>query len=481
MKTAIKSGFKKIIFCLAVLLISSLSACATTLPPYVIEAIKADFSDAVIRFDGLITLKNGTTYIPIIPSDLKKNPAGNIVSTFPENKKLAQCPDVVLFDSNFALLKVVNDKKGRPTVTDSKNIPFVIKTGLFPQDLLVPPGFYIPDDMKIMLGDLDINVVKSNVNATIKGLVRINGTNSKIVPVPHLTGKTLLVTTLDSKQIYFIPADSNTPLFSLELQNLPKFVQPVNNDEYILVAVAGKTYIDVADVQQEVFAKKIDLGYQPTEILLNKDKTKAFVAVEDDQSLFVIDLKTMALSEKIKIKGYPKNIALNSDDKQLVYQDRSSGDIYTLTLDATYMNKYVYNASNVSKLILDKNHLYVLSRTENTLMVVNTDIRDLIYKQPVSEKPVDMVFIDNKLYILSALNQLDIFDLSDFTFKNKIKLSDVGFSKKIVFVPNSDVFMITNVLDKNYTVFDPVTDSVIKTVKTTVYINDLKLMNRGIK
>ena len=481
MKIDLLSVFKNILIVAILLLSSSISTFATTLPPYVLETIKANFPDAVIRFDGLTTLKDGTTYIPILPTDTKKDPSGNIVSTYPSGKKILQRPEVVLFDSNYALLKVIRDKNGNPTVTDSKNIPFVIKTGLFPQDLLVPPGFYIPDDMKIMLGDLDINVVHANVNATIKGLVRINGADSKIVPVPHLSGKTLLATTLDSKQIYFIPADSSTPLFSLELQNLPKFIQPVNDDKYILVAVAGKTYIDVADVQQEVFAKKIDLGYQPTEIILNSDKTRAFVAVEDDQALFVIDLKTMSLSEKIKIKGYPKNIALTSDDKQLVYQDKNSGDIYTLTLDATYLNKYVYNASNVSKFVLDKNYLYILSRTENILMVVDTNIRDLIYKQPVSQKPVDMILIDNKLYILSALNQLDIFDLNDFAFKQSIKLSDNGFSRKIVSVPNTNVFMITNVLDKNYTVFDPVTDSIVKTVKTTVYINDLKVMNRGIK
>lgn len=481
MKIDLSSVFKNILIVAILLLSSSISTFATTLPPYVLETIKTNFPDAVIRFDGLITLKDGTTYIPILPTDTKKDPSGNIVSTYPSGKKFLQRPEVVLFDSNYALLKVIRDKNGNPTVTDSKKIPFVIKTGLFPQDLLVPPGFYIPDDMKIMLGDLDINVVHANVNATIKGLVRINGADSKIVPVPHLSGKTLLATTLDSKQIYFIPADSSTPLFSLELQNLPKFIQPVNDDKYILVAVAGKTYIDVADVQQEVFAKKIDLGYQPTEIILNSDKTKAFVAVEDDQALFVIDLKTMSLFEKIKIKGYPKNIALTADDKQLVYQDKNSGDIYTLTLDATYLNKYVYNASNVSKFVLDKNYLYILSRTENILMVVDTNIRDLIYKQPVSQKPVDMILIDNKLYILSALNQLDIFDLNDFAFKQSIKLSDNGFSRKIVSVPNTNVFMITNVLDKNYTVFDPVTDSIVKTVKTTVYINDLKVMNRGIK
>ena len=142
-----------------------------------------------------------------------------------------------------------------------------------------------------------------------------------------------------------------------------------------------------SDVAQEVLAKKIDLSFQPTEIILNKDKDQAFVAVGDDQSVFLIDLKTMALQEKIKIKGYPKNIALSDDNKYLVYMDKNTGDIYTLALDGTYLNKYVYNASNVSKIAMKGNCIYLLSRTENELQVIDTEIKDIIYKQPLAQKP----------------------------------------------------------------------------------------------
>lgn len=179
--------------------------------------------------------------------------------------------------------------------------------------MLVPPGLIIPEDMQIMMGDLKIALQNSSVNEIFKGSAEIKQAkeDTKIIPVPYMAGKTLLVTTLDSKLINVIPTDSTVPKFTLKLDNLPKFVQPVCDDKYILVAAAGKTYIDVADVAQEVLAKKIDLSFQPTEIILNKDKDKAFVAVGDDQSVFLIDLKTMALQEKIKIKGYPKNIALS--------------------------------------------------------------------------------------------------------------------------------------------------------------------------
>lgn len=461
----------------------SSNAFATTLPSNVLETVKSELPNSAVRFDGLISLPDGTIYLPVLPSNPKRNAAGKILTTVPKGKKLSQLPDVVLFDSNFALLKVIKTKDGKLTIPPSKEIPFVIKTGLFPQDMLVPPGLVIPDDMQIMMGDLKIATSSSRVNDIFKNVneVKKANVNTKIVPVPYMAGKTLLITTLDSKILSVIPSDSTIPKFTLHLENLPKFVLPVCNDDYILVAAAGKTYIDVADVKQEVLAKKLDLSYHPSEIILNSDKTKAYVAVSDDQAIFLIDLKTMALVEKIKIKGYPKNIAISEDNKTIAYQDKNTGDIYTLSLDETYLNKYVYNASNISKLIIKGGNIFILSRTLNELQVVDTEIKDMIYKQEVAQKPVDMMLINNKIYILCAGNELDIFNLDDFSYEQAMKFSDKGFLKKIVKVPDSTLLLITNVTERKYFVYDYEKNRILQTVNTPVYINDLQLINKRLK
>lgn len=471
-----------VILVLTVLFVSS-QAFATTLPANILETVKKELPNSAVRFDGLISLPDGTIYLPVLPSNPKRNAQGKVLSTVPKSKTLSQLPDVVLFDSNFALLKVVKTKDGKITIPPSKDIPFVIKTGLFPQDMLVPPGLVIPDDLQIMMGDLKIATTNSRVNDIFKTVnnVKKENVNTKIVPVPYMAGRTLLITTLDSKILSVIPSDSTVPKFTLKLENLPKFVQPVCNDDFILVAAAGKTYIDVADVKQEVLAKKLDFSYHPSEIILNSDKSKAYVSMSDDQSIFVIDLKTMSLLEKIKIKGYPKNISISEDDKTIVYQDKNTGDIYTLALDETYLNKYVYNASNVSKLILKGNNIYILSRTLNELQVVDLEIKDVIYNQQVAQKPVDMMLVDNKIYVLCAANELDIFNLEDFSMEQAVKFPEKGFLKKIVRVPDSNLLLITNVTDKKYFVYDMAKNQVLQTVDTPVYINDLQLINKRLK
>lgn len=476
-----KINMKNIAVLLIVYCMTALSSYATKLPPYILQTLKADLPKANVRFDGLVTLPDGTVYLPVLPSNPKKNPQGKVVMTYPSSKKLSQLPDVVVFDSDFALLKVIKNTKGQITVTDTKNIPLAVKTGIFPQDMLVPPGLIIPDELKIMMGDLNINVQNSRVNDILKESVQVNGAvDKKFTPIPCLKDKTFLITTLDSKVVNVVPSDSVSPKYSLTLENLPKFVQPVTNDKYLLVAAAGKTYIEVADIDQEVIAKKIDLSFQPTEILLNSDKSKAYVAVADDQSLFVIDIKTMALLEKIKVKGYPKNIALSANDKTIVYSDRNTGDIYTLTLDERYLNKFVYNASNVSKLAVRGQYIYLLSRSTNELQVVDTELRDLIYKQPIASKPIDMLLLNNKLYILCASNILEIFNLEDYSMIAQVKLSENGFSKKLVKLPDADVLLITNVTDKKYYVYDMNKNAVLQTVDTNMFINDLQFMNRKV-
>ena len=476
-------NIKNLVLVAVLYCLTTVSAFATKLPDYIIDTLKTELPKASVRFDGLVSLPDGTVYLPVLPSNPKKKPSGKVVSTYPANKKLAQKPDVILFDSNFALLKVIKNKNGHITVTDSKNIPFVVKTGLFPQDMLVPPGLVIPEDMKIMMGDLKIATTNSSVNEIFKnnsGSVS-SDKQTKFVPVPYMTGKTLLVTTLDSKLLNVIPADSSVPKFTLTLENLPKFVQPVSDDDYILIATAGKTYIDVADVKQEVLAKKIDIGYQPSEIILDNKLSKAYVAAVNEHAIFVIDLKTMSLAEKIKVKGYPKNIAISADDKKIAYIDKNTDDIYILNLDGTYLNSYVYNASNVSKIVVTEKNVYLLSRTLNELQVIDEEIKDIIYKQEIGKKPVDMLYIDNYLYILSAAGVINKFNLNDFSCETILKLPESGFFKKLVMVPDSNLILITNVSDKKYYVYDYVKNSVLQTVETSVYINDLKLLNKRLK
>ena len=62
-----------------------------------------------------------------------------------------------------------------------------------------------------------------------------------------------------------------------------------------------------------------------------------------------------------------------------------------------------------------------------------------------------------------------------------ITISDKGFTKELVPVPNSNLVLITNIAGNNYYVFDLAQNKVIQTVPTALNINELRIMNVSVK
>ena len=109
---------KKLLLLLLVIFMSVTSAFATNLPKSVTDYIKAQVPNATIRFDGLVMFPDKTTYLPLIPAVVDIVDKVNVVYTYPQKSKtLAQKPEIIVFDNNYVLLKVIKDKNG---VTISK-------------------------------------------------------------------------------------------------------------------------------------------------------------------------------------------------------------------------------------------------------------------------------------------------------------------------------------------------------------------------
>ncbi len=474
---------KKLLALALVYLLSMGASFATKLPEPIEKYIKKEIPNTRVRFDGLITTPNGTNYIPVFPAETSRTPTSVVKETYPAGKKFSQYPDVILFENNFALLKLIKNKQGRLTVTASKNIPPVVKAGVLPQDLLVPPGMILPDDMKIVLGNLKIPLISSPVNNFFQqdSNAKSKPVYKKITPLPELKNKTLLITTLESQNVNVVPTDSAEPKFVLKVNGLPRFVEPVANDNYIMVATSGKTFIDIADLNQSVLAKKIDISAIPSEIVLTPDKNTAYVAASNEEAIFVIDVHSMSLLEKIKIAGYPKHMYLDSKSGIIGYIDKTSGNVYTLTTTMPYINKRIAKVGNVSKLLVSDNKVYLLSRTENKLSVYDIELQEMIFDVDTVVKPVDMMQFGNKLYILSGSNKLQIFNMDDFLMEATVTIADKGFTKDMVRVPNSNLVLITNIAGNNYYVFDVSKNQVVQTVPTSLNINELKIMNVSVK
>lgn len=507
---------------------------ATQLPPEIKNYILQNVPDATIRFDGLVTLPDGTLYLPLLPAYTVKEGEFGIKYTYPSNKSFAKKPEIVIFENNYCLLKIIKAKNKGLTVTSLKDLPVEVRTGILPQDLLVPKGLVLPDELVGILGDLNIPLT-SNLQITSKQQIPAKKTEKEIQPprktekinvIPQLRDKQFFITNFNSNFIYIMPSDLRDVQYTLKLDSIPKTVKEVEGS-YLLVSTSGKTYIDVVDIKNEEIAKQIDIGAEPDEIVVSKDDKTAYVISNKSPYLFVIDIPTMALTKQIQIKGMPEKLSFSDDETKLIYQDSTTSDIYSVELNNNYVNIYQCNVANVSKMAIFDNKVYVLSRTKNALRIfpyqqfiiektaedkevlgsqksyyiksafitAGSSVKNLLKKEQeefeklnyvesgetveTTNKPVDMILYGGKIYILSATtNSVDIFNPQTNTVEKNVSLNVSGFSNKINPIKNSNLVIITNVAEKKYVVFDLERQMVLQTNPIDLQMTTLTVVNK---
>ena len=537
---------KKLLTLLALLtMMNGISADAVILPHSMRVFLFENEQNTSIRFDGLINLPDGTMYLPVIPAVPIETDNVKIKWTYPANKKLKDNPDIIVLNNNYSLLKVIQEGNKR-TIASYRHIPDEIKTGVIPQDLLVPNGFYVSEDIAGLIGDLEIPVVptslKGTANVEIKANKPVSEVKSKTKAVSKTRKKVLktqmpkdlddkmyLVTNFDSNYLkVFVPGRAE-PVYGLKLKGVLKDAKITPDGKYLMTAVFGKTFVDIADISNEQIAKTLDLGVQPSEIIIDKLNNKAYILSTEGKTLFTVNLKTMAIAEKIEIDGVPYRMSLSPDGTQLAYADKSDDTIYILKLDEDFKNIPVTTFKNVSKIITDNNRIYSVSRTTNNLKISDYNLNKMIYVNEEEEdkgailqkklagntarllgsitlmpsrnsndhantetalteekelqtasKPTDLYLFENKLYVLcSGQNQLYVLDTDTLKFTKQIQLPLNGFARKITRIDDkSDIALITDTNSKKYCLINLKTSGIVGTYPVDLPINFITVIKK---
>lgn len=380
----------------SLMLSGGMSAEAIMLPHQMNIYLFDNARDCTVRFDGLINFKDGTTYIPVLPEEIKDVPRLEIVWTYPSGKTLKDEPEIIVFNNGFSLLKVLKDGN-RKTLTTYQDLPDVIQSGILPQDMLVPNGLYVSENLKGLLGNLEIPVVDRSIKADKK--VASNSTtptktvvakkNGKKIVKTHvkvlktkmpkeLDGKMFLATNFDSQYLKVFAPGRPEPIYGLKLKGILKDVKVTPDKRFLIAAVFGKNQIDVADIGNEQIARSIEINAQPSEVEVNDATNKAYIMSAEGQSIFTIDLTDMAVTEKISLDAAPYKMTLSDNGTQLAYADKNSDNIYIIKIDDDYKNIPVTKMENISKLLIDDaNRLYAISRTQNKLLINDFDLNKI--------------------------------------------------------------------------------------------------------
>ena len=381
----IDRGSMKIKLSVLVLIIAFIFAVpveATQLPKELKDYLQSQKKVPTIRFDSIIVYNNDVMYLPVLPAYPEKVDKVKIVKTYPNNQSMDSLPDVVVFNNNYSLLKIIRKDANTLTIRNIPELPTEVKTGTIPQDIMVPRGLVLPENLAGILGDVHIPLVGSAKTATFVSTRKTaplpsgkRVVDNKKYNVPSsLKNKLFFVNNFQTEFLQVFSSTVTEPLYSLKTSGVMKDVKPVLNGKFLLAATKDKKNIDVIDINNEYVAKHIDLTALPSEIAVDDARGKAYVASVSDESLFVIDLATMTMKEKIQLIGAPQRLSISDDGKKIAYLDLKTSNIYVLDLENDYANKLITNYPNTTKLILENNILYLISRTTPKLRIVTFDL-----------------------------------------------------------------------------------------------------------
>ena len=193
-----------------------------------------------------------------------------------------------------------------------------------------------------------------------------------------------------------------TPVFSLTgagrtLINLIGFVSvPASNT----LAVFNKKTMQVVNV--------IATDPEPTGLVLDQFRTRAYVAAARDDSVTAIDVFNMQIINRLKLnfKDHPVWLALTSDGRTLVSVNQGSNTVSIIDALSMIEIDRVKVGEKPSSAVMDPIGLkvYVLNTRSKTISVVDLTQRRLVVTVAVEAAPLMGAFNreGNKLYVISG-------------------------------------------------------------------------------
>ena len=478
---------KKILGIILGLMLTISAAFATKLPADVQTYLKKNVSGIDIRFDGVIIMPDGTVYLPLYPASFAKPETLEIAETFPQGLTINNKPEVIIFNNDFVMLKVITDENGKKTVKRFDKPPIQVKTGILPQDMLVPSGLIIPENIKGIIGNLDIQLspeknikVVSDVSLSAKVFDETTKTANPYTntsSIAEIKGKNLYMVSSYTRNISVVNGESFKADYALSQVATPVDAQITKDNKFLIVTAYDSNMLNIISIADDRVIKQLDLTTQGGDIVMDYDNNKAYIATPSAAAIYVLDTETMTLTQRIKINGRCEHIAVCGD--YLMYVDKLSDSIWSIELKNGYNLKNLGRFPNVSKIIYNNGKVYLTSRTKNRIAVLNYENKQLINEFPTVAKPVDMLVYNDCLYVLGAKdNQIQIIKTSDDEPIGMISIEGDGFSTRFCPVPNSELVIVPDTKIGRYTIIDLRTNSVVKTNGTELPVNNVLVGNK---
>ena len=345
--------------------------------------------------------------------------------------------------------------------------------------MLVPHGLMIPENLKGIIGNLEISTINE---PTLKVILPSNKNENSLVnslsEIPQLKNKTIYATTNFTKNIQVLNPSKQTPEYALSQENIPISMKGYDG-EFLLVTSYNKKSIDVISLADEQIIKQINLKTQPDEIIIDSKNKIAYIASPEDSSIYILSLENMTLKKQLKLNGMCEKLTLSEDGSKLFYVDKKTNEIWVVELDNGYLLREIGRFPNTSKIAYANNKIYITSRTKNRLAIIDYKTIGLVGETLITEKPIDMLVFNDKLYVLGAINnEICVIDTTTDQLTDIIELGTDGFSTKIFRIDDTNIAIVTDSKAKKYSIIDLGMKKVIKNNFVEIPINSVVVVDK---
>ncbi len=458
-------GIKKEIKALLTVLLmftTSNFASASKLPDDVWTYVKGQLPRAVQRFDSVVVINDSVMYVPLYPAARNDVDKVELEYTYPKTNSLKSLPEVFILNNNYVFMKIFKDNKGNFTITKNQNLPEKVKLGVMPQDMLVPVGLSVPENMKIIMGDLIIPKRGDNLLITTSESAVGEEDDVDIVPINELKQTKTFFVNNKSKFVLVYNKGGAEPLYEIKLSGLPSKIVASPLTKFALTMYFGSKTGEIIDLVNERVLTKVEFENMPTDADLDKTTQMAYVTSAKANSIYMVDLNSASLVKTIKSDRAPDKISVSGEDKLLVFSDKINENIYIMNLaDGTYSIKKVANVQNLSTLLIGNGRILAVSRTQNKALLYkvqnfeNDEAVQLIKELNLAEKPTDAVIYGNRAFILCSKDGIvNVYDFESDKMLEPIKLDESGFYSKISLVPNKSLAVVSGLGTKKVILID---------------------------
>lgn len=250
-----------------------------------------------VRPDCLVIVDPGYTYIPVLPQQLPVQPPDAVVRTWPANALAERRPaDIIEFNHNYYLLRLLPTQSGKLTFPRLDTYPAGLKTGLLPQNWVVPTQLSIPAELKILLGDLPFSInnptnpADSPQATALQPLTDTLNTLSKeaetlVPPLP----RGVYVAGLDTLSLMLVEPYKKRVEWQLPLPGVATVVLPFETQGKLLLNVLHKPEALVVDGNASLIQRHINLPAPLFQAMLQQNEQKAVLQYKHQPFFTVLD------------------------------------------------------------------------------------------------------------------------------------------------------------------------------------------------